>query len=64
MLTKSRTHIKIPLDEWERLKKNPALADTIELLEDISDLEGAKKIKGDDLTIEEYLAKRELSNKD
>jgi len=40
------------------MKKNPALAETIELLEDISDLEEAKKVLGKSLTIEEYLAKR------
>lgn len=59
-LTKTKTHIKIARTEWEKLKKNPALSEAIELLEDISDLEKAKKVKGKSLTIEQYLKKRGL----
>lgn len=33
---------------------NPTLKDTLELLEDISDLEEAKKTKGKSLTIDQY----------
>ena len=43
------------------MKNNHALADTIELLEDIYDLEKAKKTKGVDLTLEQYLKKRKTS---
>ncbi len=59
-LTKTKTHIKISRAEWEKLKKSPALSEAIELLEDISDLEKAKKVKGKSLTIEQYLKKRGL----
>ncbi|MDZ7766508.1 MAG: hypothetical protein U5K00_19135 [Melioribacteraceae bacterium] len=40
------------------MKQNPALKETLELLEDISDLEEAKKTKGKSLTIDQYLKKR------
>jgi len=62
MLTKTKRQIQIPLEEWEKMKKNPAFSDALELLEDISDLEKAKKVKGKDLTLEKYLEKRELQN--
>ncbi|MCH7973576.1 MAG: hypothetical protein IH949_06770 [Bacteroidetes bacterium] len=55
MLTKTKKHIQIPREEWDKMKKNPAFSDALELLEDISDLEKAKKIKGKDLTLEQYL---------
>jgi len=42
------------------MKKNPALSEAIELLEDISDLEEAKKVRGKSITIEQYLKKRGL----
>ena len=42
------------------MKKNPVFSDTIELLEDISDLERAKKVKGKDLTLGQYLKRRDL----
>ncbi len=62
MLTKTKKRISIPIEEWEKMKNNPALVDTLELLEDISDLEKAKKEKGKDLTIEQYIEKRALQN--
>ena len=62
MLTKTKNQIQIPRDEWNKMKKNPALCDVIELLEDILDLERAKKVKGNDITLEKYLSKRELRN--
>lgn len=46
MLTKTKRQVQIPLEEWEKMKKNPAFSDALELLEDISDLEKAKKVKG------------------
>ena len=39
MLTKTKKHIQIPREEWDKMKKNPAFSDALELLEDISDLE-------------------------
>ena len=57
-ITKTKSHIKIELREWEKLKKNPATSETIELLEDISDLEKAKKTTGKTISLEEYLKKR------
>lgn len=60
MLTKTKTQIRIPRSEWDKMKKNPTFSDVIELLEDISDLEKAKNVKGKDVTLEEYLKNREL----
>jgi len=62
MLTKTKKQIQIPRDEWDKMKTNPAFSDVMELLEDISDLEKAKKVKGKDLTLDEYTAKRELQS--
>jgi len=62
MLTKTKKRISIPIDEWEKMKKNPALGDALELLEDIYDLEKAKSKKGKDLTLEQYMEKRALQN--
>lgn len=59
-LKKTKTHIKIARDDWEKMKNNPALSEAIELLEDISDLEKAKKVRGKSFTIEQYLKKRGL----
>ncbi|MBU1680191.1 MAG: hypothetical protein KKD86_15310 [Bacteroidetes bacterium] len=44
------------------MKKNPAFSDALELLEDISDLEKSKKVKGKDLTLAQYLKKRDVRN--
>ena len=59
-LKKTKTHVKIARTDWEKMKNNPALSDAIELLEDISDLEKAKKVRGKTITIEQYLEKRSL----
>jgi len=59
-LKKTKTNVKINRSDWEKLKKNPALSEAIELLEDISDLETAKKIRGKAITVEQYLKKRGL----
>ena len=59
-ITKTKSHIKIARSEWEKLKRNPATSETIELLEDISDLEKAKKVAGKSISLEEYLKKRGL----
>jgi hypothetical protein len=42
------------------MKKNPVVAEVLELLEDISDLKKAKKVRGKSFTIEKYLKKRGL----
>lgn len=54
-LTKTKSYVKIARSDWEKMKKNPALNETIELLEDISDLEKAKKIQGKNVSLEDYL---------
>lgn len=59
-ISKTKKQIKIATSDWEKLKKNPVLSETIELLEDISDLEKAKKVRGKSLTVEQYLTKRGL----
>ncbi len=63
MLTKTKHAVRIPRTEWERMKKNPALSEAIELLEDMSDLEKAKSVKGKNITLNQYLVKRGLSNR-
>ena len=59
-ISKTKKQIKIATSGWEKLKKNPVMSETLELLEDISDLEKAKKVRGKSLTIEQYLSKRGL----
>jgi len=59
-IIKTKKQIKIATSDWEKLKKNPVMSETLELLEDISDLEKAKKVRGKSLTIEQYLSKRGL----
>jgi hypothetical protein len=59
-INKTKKQVKIKSDDWEKLKKNPVLSETLELLEDISDLEKAKKVKGKSIKIEQYLTKRGL----
>ena len=56
---KTKTHIKIARNDWEIMKNNPALSEAMELLEDISDIEKAKKVRSKSLTIEQYLNKNE-----
>jgi len=62
MLTKTKKHIQVPREDWEEMKKNPAFSDALELIEDISDLEKSKKVKGKDLTLAQYLKKRNVRN--
>lgn len=62
MLTKTRTSIRIPRDEWERLRKNPSFRDLIELLEDDRDLRVARRVRGKDMTLAQYLKKRGIPN--
>lgn len=57
-IIKTKKQVKIQASDWEKLKKNPVMSEAIELLEDISDLEKAKKVRGKSLTIEQYLSKR------
>ena len=59
-IVKTKKQVKIQASDWERLKKNPVMSETLELLEDISDLEKAKKVRGKSLTIQQYLTKRGL----
>lgn len=60
MITKTKTHVKIPREDWEKMKKNPALSDSIELMEDMVDYKASKLVKGKDISIEQYLQKRGL----
>jgi len=57
-IIKTKKQVKIQASDWEKLKKNPVMSEAIELLEDISDLEKAKKVRGKSLTLEQYLTKR------
>ena len=62
MLTKTKSEIRIPRKEWERLRKSPAFSELIELLEDQEDLEAAKRVRGKDMTLDQYLKKRGIRN--
>jgi hypothetical protein len=62
MLIKTKKHVRIPREEWEEMKKNPAFSEAVELLEDIADMDKAKRMKGKDLTLKQYLKKRGLQN--
>jgi hypothetical protein len=62
MITKTKEHIQIPRKDWDKMKKTPAFSEAVELLEDIDDLEKAKKVKGKNLTLDQYLEKRGLQN--
>ena len=59
-LKKTKKQVKIVSSDWEKMKKNPVLNKALELLEDISDFEKAKKVRGRSTTIEKYLKKRGL----
>ena len=56
-VTKTKHHVTIPRKDWEKMKTYPSLSEAIELLEDISDLEKAKKSHGKSMTIRQYLQK-------
>ncbi|MBU2444046.1 MAG: hypothetical protein KJ666_00540 [Bacteroidetes bacterium] len=60
MITKTKTDIRIKRKDWEKMKDNPLFNETVELLEDLTDLKNAKLIKGKDLTLRQYLKNREL----
>lgn len=62
MLTKTTTEVRIPIKEWEKLKKNPSFTDLIEMLEDRAALREAKQVRGKDITLNRYLEKRGLRN--
>ncbi len=62
MLTKTKTHVRIPRREWDKLRNNPAFSDMVEFLEDQSDFLEAKKINGKTITLKQYLKNRGLSN--
>lgn len=57
-ISKTKKQVKIQASDWEKLKKNPVMSEAIELLEDISDLEKVKKIRGKSLSLEQYLTRR------
>ena len=57
-IIKTKKQVKIQASDWEKLKKNPVMSEAIELLEDISDMEKAIKVRGKSLTLEQYLTKR------
>jgi hypothetical protein len=53
-LIKTKHHVTIARRDWEKMKTNPVVSEAIELLEDISDLEKAKKVRGKSMPIEQY----------
>jgi len=57
-LIKTKHHVTIARSDWEKMKTNPVVSEAIELLEDVSDLEKAKKIHGKSITIEQYKKRR------
>lgn len=62
MLTKTKNDIRISRRDWEKLQKNPNFSELIELLEDERDLREAKRVRGKDLSLQQYLTKRGLRN--
>lgn len=62
MLTKTKNDVRISRRDWEKLRKNPNFTDLIELLEDERDLQEAKRVRGKDLTLQQYLTKRGIRN--
>ena len=54
MITQSDEYVRIPIKEWKQLKESPVFSELIELLEDQRDLYDAKKVRGKDLSVEEY----------
>jgi hypothetical protein len=62
MLTKTQKEIRIPRKEWERSKKNPNFSELFELLEDREDPQAAKRRRGKDVTVAEFLKKRGIRN--
>jgi hypothetical protein len=62
MITKTKNSIKISRDEWEKMRKNPAFSEAVELIEDMADLKSAKSQKGKDISLKQYLKKRDLRN--
>lgn len=62
MITKTKNSIKISRDEWEKMRKNPAFSEAVELIEDMADLKSAKSLKGKDISLKQYLKKRDLRN--
>jgi hypothetical protein len=63
MLKRTKTEIRIPRSEWNRLKKNPSFVELVELLEDRDDLQSAKKVRGKSLTLSQYLEKRGIQDR-
>lgn len=63
MITHSNEFVRIPVKEWKKLKESPVFFELIELLEDQRDLYDAKKVKGKDLSVAEYLRRRGVQNK-
>jgi hypothetical protein len=61
-LVKTKSHVTIARRDWESMKANPVVSEAIELLEDISDLEKAKTVRGKRITIEQYRKRRGIQS--
>jgi hypothetical protein len=61
-IKKTKRNVTIARKDWEKLRANPVLTEAIELLEDISDLAEAKKVRGKTITISQYLKKRGIQS--
>ena len=59
---RSKEDIRIPREDWELLRKNPAFGELVELIEDRYDLEAAKAARGKGMSLIEYLKRRGLQN--
>ena len=62
MLTKTKSEVRLSRKEWELLKSSPYFGEFIELLEDREDLRAAKRVRGKDMTLSQYLKKRGIPN--
>ena len=62
MLTKTKSDVRISRRDWEKLRRNPSFTELIELLEDEKDLRDSKRVRGKDITLQQYLTKRGIRN--
>jgi hypothetical protein len=49
MIRITKSFVKISLNEWNAMKRNPIFSDVVEYLEDIAGLESTKSTKGKDI---------------
>jgi hypothetical protein len=61
-LIQTKHHGTITRRDWEKTKTNSAVSEALELFEDVSDLERAKKVRGKSMTIAQYQKRRGIQS--